>query len=116
MRCQCHYNACMYNKKAELSQRLLCDALYIWVPCLKDTAIELLLFLVFVLLFLLHWLWLFYLFLFTCISDLIYKTCVYYSFTSGLHGVWTQVYGNVCCIWHPLPKEPPRISAYTLYF
>jgi len=36
--------------------------------CLKDTVIELLLLLVFVLLFLPHWLWSFYLSLFTCIS------------------------------------------------
>jgi len=37
--------------------------------CLKNTVIELgLLFLVFVLLFSPHWLWPFYLFLFTCVS------------------------------------------------
>jgi len=36
--------------------------------CLKDMVIELLLFLVFILLFLVHWFWSFYLFLFTCIS------------------------------------------------
>jgi len=37
-----------------------------------------------------------------------------WNYFTQTHGVWTQVYGNMYSIWHPLPS--PWISAYTLYF